>query len=243
MTRGLAPWLARAALLPAARSQVELLHRAHQVLAPDGPFARLVGGLPRLLAQLGRRRVRRTVTGPTVRGRVDWPSTIRARHAARGEPLALVSRVSERDLDVRENQLLRRVLRDHRRLVDELPAAVRAGTLLARAEHVAAIPIAARLRELTAALDEPALHRRLATIRLPERVDRRWTDACRASDVREYELVARAWEAWVIPKDGLAPIARPAPFVILPADPDDPAAAPWMALAARRLAPVRPARR
>lgn len=236
MTRGLAPWLASAAPLPAERREVELVHGAHQVLAPDGPFARLLAGLPRLLAQLERRRVRRTVTGPIVRGRVDWPSTIRARHAARGEPQALVSRVNERDLDVRENQLLRRVLRDHRRLVDALPASIRAGTLLSRADQLAAIPIAARLRELSAALDEPTLHRRLASITLSERVDRRWPDACRASDVREYELVARAWDAWTLPADGLAALAAPASFVLLPADPDDPAAAPWMALAARRLA-------
>lgn len=242
MSLGLAPWLTRGGPLPPAGSPVAtLVHRAHVALASDLALARLLAGLPRLLAQLGRRRARRRVTGPTVRGPIDWPATIRARHAAGGAPQALVSRTSDRDLDVRENQLLAVVLARYRELLDQLPPTVQAGTLVVSAGTVSATPVAARVRELVALLDDPQLRHRLAAIGRPARLDRRWPDACRASDVREYGLVADAWDAWTGAAVGCDPLAAPASFVILPADPDAPEAAPWMQLAARRL--TRPRKR
>lgn len=198
-----------------------------------GPVAELCTGLPRLVAQLDRRTRRKRIEAPTVRGRLDWPATVRAR-AASGSSASLVSRVVERSHDVPENQLLLFVVVRALEALDRVPATIREGMLQETSGGAIAFgSVRERVDILRGVLRDRQLHARLASVTLPARIDGRWTSAACASDVREYALVVAAYEAWAT--HVAAPtwaLASPGGVVLVPSTMDGTDA--WITLAAKR---------
>jgi hypothetical protein len=214
---------------PGARS----IRAAYWALDGTGPMAALYANLPRLVAQLDRRTTRRRVDAPTIRGRLDWAATIRAR-AESGSDASLVSRVVERSHDLLENQLLLFVVVRALEAIDRIPPRVRDGLLQEPMAGALAIgSVRERVDTLRGILRDPRLHARLAKVALPAKIDARWTSAAKASDVREYSFVVTAYDAWA--KLVAAPtwdLAAPGGVVLIPTtlDTDD----VWVTLAAKR---------
>jgi hypothetical protein len=200
---------------------------AYVVLDFDGPVEALARALPRLAAQLTRRVERPRVRSQQLRGRVDWSATVRARLAPPPDPYRRVVRPTERDHDTLENQLLATVLDRVVGVLDRIPPSIRAGSLWDLGASW--FSTADAIGQLRAVLSERQLGVRLRRVTRPSLIDRRWTDAARAADVREYREVARVHDALV---DAARSWERLTPRVrILPFTADD-AANPWIAAAA-----------
>lgn len=221
-----------AALDDPSSSSAHAIRATYWALDGTGPVAALCAGMPRLVAQLDRRTTRRRVEAPTIRGKLDWAATVRAR-AASGNSASLVSRIVERSHDVPENQLLLFVVVRALEALDRVPPAIRDGLLQEPVDQTLAIgSVRERVEALRAQLRDPKLRTRLANVTLPARIDERWTSAAKASDVREYALVVAAYDAWATYV--AAPtwaLAKPGGVVLVPASLD---AHPWIALAAKR---------
>jgi hypothetical protein len=221
-----------AVLADAASDQARTIRAAYWVLDGSGAVAALCESLPKLTAQLDRRTSRKRVEAPVVRGKLDWPATVRAR-ATSGNNASLVSRIVERSYDVPENQLLLFVVTRALETLDRLPLAIRDGVLQEPRDNAVVIgSVRERVEALRAVLRDRKLHARLTNVTLPSRIDARWTRAASAADVREYADVVAAHDAWQ--RGVVEPtwaIASPGGVVLVPSTTD---AQAWIALAAKR---------
>jgi hypothetical protein len=217
----------------ATSTSARAIRATYWVLDGTGPMAKLYAGLPRLLAQLDRRTTRRRVEAPTIRGKLDWAATVRAR-AASGNDASLVSRVVERSHDIPENQLLLFVVTRALDALDRVPPAIRDGLVQEAMDGALAIgSVRERVDTLRGVLRDRQLHARLAKVTLPARIDNRWTNAARTSDVREYALVAAAYEAWTtLVAAPTWALATPSGMILVPSKLDD--ADAWITVAAKR---------
>lgn len=78
--------------------------------------------LPRLLLQLSRTtEVERVELDAGVRGRIDWPGTVKARYAANGGQHVYVCRQRRREFDRPENQLVKFVLQQVEACLSRVP--------------------------------------------------------------------------------------------------------------------------
>ena len=121
--------------------------------------------LPRLLQHLSRRtQGTRTELHGRVRGRIEWPATIKARHSGEYDPTRFVCREVRHQFDTPENQLLVAFLDLLDAAQAGVPAWLRDGAL------VAAAPLP---DEDEAAAASPSTSRRLAALRVSTQRARR----------------------------------------------------------------------
>lgn len=160
---------------------------ALQYAALDPALGALVhGSLPRLLATLQHTNIRplRESDG-MVRGRIDWPSTLR-RQASRG-PASFVVRVRQADRDLPENQLLRWLCAALERALSPTPDDIVDG-------HCAgdgAEPVPNRVQSLRHALRRLAGDPRLAGVSTPEALEPEHMQRALDSSIPEYHELAR----------------------------------------------------
>jgi hypothetical protein len=220
-------------LPPAGDRASELMRAAYWALDGTGSVGALCAGMPRLLAQLARRTLRKRVEEPEVRGRIDWPATARAR-VRTGSDASIVTRVVERSFDVKENQLLKFVVARCLEAIDHVPATIRDGMLHEPALGAVALgAVRERIELVRCVLGDRKLQNRLASVRACTHVDRTWVDAARVADVRDYQLVVAAYEEW---RDRVRAatweMAVPGGIVLVPSTIDE----PWLVLGAKRTA-------
>lgn len=78
--------------------------------------------MPRLLLQLSRTtEVERVELDAGVRGRIDWPGTVKARYAANGGPHIFVCRQRRREFDRAENRLVKFMLQQVEACLNRVP--------------------------------------------------------------------------------------------------------------------------
>jgi hypothetical protein len=119
--------------------------------------------LPRLLQHLTRRtESTRTVRHGRVRGRVEWPATIKARHSGEYDPTRFVCREVQHQFDTPENQLLVAFVELLDTAYAAIPAWLRDGTLVTGAAP-----------EDATGDRVPATQRRLAALRVDTQRARR----------------------------------------------------------------------
>lgn len=183
------------------------------VLPGSDPETFLQFTLHRLLRQLNHNTEQRRVKlRGRIRGRADWPATLKSRYGDDYDPSRYICREVRHQYNTPENQLLKYLLARMAECLEAIPEVIRAGLCylpLTGDRHV--IRTADRLRSMETALYNLRFNTRLGDVEMPEQIEEGHLLKAETVRFEEYAAVARLYRRY---RDSVATASWEALFEI-----------------------------
>jgi hypothetical protein len=176
-----------------ARAVYFLLHRDHEIDVDSF----LTHHLARLLQQIACHTERRSIREQgRVRGRIDWPATVKSRLGGEHAPTRYICRQVHRHFDTPENQVVRALVEAIAACLELVPPIARSGACYYPYGSHQTVPTAALLTRLEVACRSLRNHARLREISLLAEISEDHLRRAQSTTQEEYRLAARLWQCF-----------------------------------------------